>query len=122
MMGVSAILLGLSVILGAFAAHALKQKLGLQELGWWQTAVEYHRIHALALFLVAMTQFHLLIDRVKWVYSLLLIGMVLFSGSLYLMALGFGRWLGAITPIGGSAWILAWFLFAWSIWKSKIRE
>lgn len=103
----------LVVTLGAFGAHGLKQRLSEEALNWWQTAVLYHFIHTLLLLAIAILIeriVHGLLPAAAW---LTITGILLFSGSLYCMALGAPRWFGAITPIGGLAWILAWLLLAW---------
>jgi uncharacterized membrane protein YgdD (TMEM256/DUF423 family) len=104
-----ALLAGTAVALGAFGAHALRGSLGGQQLGWWQTAVQYQLWHALALLAVAALR----PPRSAVIALLLGGGALLFSGSLYLMALTEARWLGAITPAGGMAMIIGWLLFAW---------
>lgn len=106
-----ALLAGLGVALGAFGAHALKASLPPQALGWWQTAVQYQMWHALGLLLVgALPQ-----PRLGLAAALLGAGTILFSGSLYLMALTGARWLGAVTPLGGAAMIAGWALLAWRV-------
>ncbi len=98
----------LAVALGAFGAHALKGTLenhAMTEV--WNKAVFYHFIHALALFILALTAVQL---RGPW--WLFLGGILLFSGSLYLMALTNMRWLGAITPLGGLSFLAGW---AWLV-------
>ena len=112
----TALLTGLAgasaVLLGAFGAHALATTLDATSLGVWHTAVNYHALHALALVLavglgygrsrrVAIASFGL--------------GIVLFSGSLYALALGAPRWTGIITPIGGLAFMLGWIALGLSL-------
>jgi len=115
-----ALAMALGVILGAFGAHGLKDKLEPAMLAVWHTGVEYHMYHALGLILLGLLagQFPALtgIRTAGW---LLLAGMVLFSGSLYLMALTGVRWLGAITPLGGTAFILGWLWLAWSLLRAS---
>ncbi|HEX9948417.1 MAG TPA: DUF423 domain-containing protein [Allosphingosinicella sp.] len=106
-----AVLAGLAVVLGAFGAHALKASLPPQALGWWETAVQYQMWHALGLLLVGALPG----PRLGLPAALLGAGTVLFSGSLYLMALTGARWLGAVTPIGGAAMIAGWALLAWRV-------
>lgn len=103
-----AALAGIAVALGAFGAHALKDRLGAAELGWWQTAVQYQMWHALAL--VALANFD---KRVRLPALMLGAGAVLFAVTLYAMALGAPHWLGAVTPFGGVLMILGWALLAW---------
>lgn len=103
---------------GAFGAHGLKQIISPEMLSVWQTGVLYHLVHALGLFIVAFlaarysTRLFISAGRIMFV------GVILFSGSLYLLALTDTRWLGAITPIGGVAFIVAWALVAWAAWRS----
>ncbi|RST31365.1 DUF423 domain-containing protein [Sphingomonas ginkgonis] len=103
-----ALLGGLAVVLGAFGAHALKSRLGAEQTGWWATAVQYQMAHALALLLVAP----LPIRRPALVGAAFGVGALIFSGTLYLMALGAPRWLGAVTPLGGLLMIAGWVLLA----------
>jgi uncharacterized membrane protein YgdD (TMEM256/DUF423 family) len=114
----AALALATAVVLGAFGAHAVKSRLAADLLGIYQTAVQYHFWHALGLFGVALLMLHfpetLLLGWVAW---LLVAGLVLFSGSLYLLALTGQRWLGAVTPVGGVAFIAAWALLAWFAWR-----
>ncbi len=100
------------VMLGAFGAHALRGHLDGPAMGWWQTAVQYQLWHALALALAV----HAGRGRAGRVATLAFaIGIVLFSGSLYAMALGAPRWFGAITPLGGLGFMTGWIALALSI-------
>lgn len=107
---IAAFLLALAVAAGAFGAHALKNILTAERLETWQTAVQYHAWHALGLMLIALigAQFEM---SITWPASLILAGVVVFSGSLYALCLSGLGWLGAITPIGGLAFIIGWILF-----------
>lgn len=107
---VAAILAGLSVATGAFASHALKTKLSDRALEIFETGAKYQMYHALALLLVA-----LLLSRTETTTTLLtvagyafIIGIALFSGSLYALSLSGVKWLGAITPFGGVAFLIGW--------------
>ena len=106
----------LAVALGAFGAHALKSRLSAEMTGVWQTAVQYHAWHALALFGVGLLMLHWPeradLGIAAW---LLIAGIVLFSGSLYALALTEVRGVGAITPIGGVAFLAGWAVLAWAI-------
>ena len=105
---IAAILGGLAVALGAFGAHSLKGMLEQNHTAAiWEKAVFYHFIHAVMLFLLAERA---PLRRVPW-FSFLL-GIVLFSGSLYCLALTNLRWLGAITPFGGISFIVGWVCLA----------
>ena len=99
----------LGVALGAFGAHALKAKLPPEMLTVYQTGVQYHLWHAFGLVAIGLTAVHLPASTaLKWAGWLMLAGIVLFSGSLYALAITGSRWLGAITPFGGAALILGW--------------
>ena len=104
----------IAVAMGAFGAHALRGQLSDRLLEVFQTAVQYHAVHALGLILIGiiaqLLPAHRAIIASGW---LLLGGMILFSGSLYLLALTGVTWLGAITPLGGMALIIGWGLLAW---------
>lgn len=106
----------LAVLLGAFGAHALKARVSADLLGVYQTAVQYHFYHALGLLLVGLMALHLpassLLRTGGW---LMFAGIVFFSGSLYLLSVTGIRWLGAITPFGGGAFIIAWLLCALAV-------
>jgi uncharacterized membrane protein YgdD (TMEM256/DUF423 family) len=115
----SAVLMAAAVALGAFGAHALRSRVSPELQAVWQTAVTYHAWHALGLLGVGLYLLHRpdagLTSRSAW---LIVFGIVLFSGSLYAMVLTGTRVLGAITPIGGAAFIAAWLVFAWAVWRS----
>ena len=105
--------LALAVALGAFGAHGLKARLTAEQLAWWHTGCNYHFIHALgllALGILAASRPDLTWSR--GIGGCLLAGILIFSGSLYAMALGAPRWFGAITPIGGLAFIAGWLWLA----------
>lgn len=110
---------GLAVALGAFGAHALAARVPADLLSTFETGVRYHMYHALALFAVvlAMTRWpgSSLPTIAGWLF---VAGIVVFSGSLYVLVFSGQRWLGAITPIGGVAFILGWILLAVTAWRS----
>lgn len=113
----TAFLVGLAgasaVAFGAFGAHALRGKVDADGLAIWHTGVEYHFWHALALFAAVLG---LPSGRPRRATLVLFsIGIVVFSGSLYALALGAPRWFGAITPIGGVAFIAGWIAAALSL-------
>lgn len=107
---VAALLMALAVMLGAFGSHALKGKLTDYYLDVYKTAVLYHMIHALGLGLVAWLSTITADPRVNIAGILLVVGIVLFSGSLYLLSVSGIKWLGAITPLGGLSFIAGWVL------------
>jgi uncharacterized membrane protein YgdD (TMEM256/DUF423 family) len=105
----------LGVMLGAFGAHGLKDKLSDKMLANWMTGVEYHFYHTFAILAVGLLALHFqprLLPASGWAF---VIGIVLFSGSLYVMALTGITKLGAITPIGGLAFIIGWILLALTV-------
>jgi uncharacterized membrane protein YgdD (TMEM256/DUF423 family) len=110
----AALLLGLGVVFGAFGAHALRARLDDYSMGVYERAVFYHFGHALGLLIVSiMPRLGWLTESTaSWVCLLLLAGIVIFSGSLYALAISGVRALGAVTPIGGLCFIAAWFLLA----------
>lgn len=102
---------GLTVVLGAFGAHLLEERLTPEALEWWRTAVGYQGLHALATIGWALFRAQREREGARtsawpaWCFAL---GTLAFSGSLYAMALGAPRGFGAVTPLGGLAWIAAW--------------
>jgi uncharacterized membrane protein YgdD (TMEM256/DUF423 family) len=112
-LGVIAALLGaLAVVLGAFGAHALRDRLGEADRVTFETAARYHLLHALAAVLAAERAARApAATAAGWAF---VVGTLLFSGSLYGLALGGPRLLGVITPLGGMGFILGWLLLAWS--------
>jgi uncharacterized membrane protein YgdD (TMEM256/DUF423 family) len=115
-LGAAGVLLALATLCGAFGAHALRAQLASERLQLWDTAVRYHFFHALGLLGVGLALRTLDDGALRLAAVLLLAGVVLFSGSLYALALGAPRALGLLTPVGGLAWITAWLLFAWAAW------
>ena len=114
---VGAAMLGLAVMLGAFGAHALRDRLDAYLMGVYEKAVFYHFIHGLGILIVSLLPKSGFLSETSasWVCGLLLAGIVIFSGSLYTLAMTGNRILGAITPIGGLSFIAAWFLLAWGL-------
>lgn len=122
-------LLALAVILGAFGAHMLKGHLDAYGVSIWEKASFYHFIHALGILIIGVLKEQWLdnskvgskvpfkiADRLG---ALLLGGITLFSGSLYLLAVTNIKWLGAITPLGGSAFIFAWCYLAFAAYRTE---
>ncbi len=106
-----------AVALGAFAAHGLKGHLSSDLLDAFEVGVRYQMFHALALLAVAWAWSRWPRPEITASGWLFLIGFMLFSGSLYLMALTGVRWIGIITPIGGLALIVGWLSLAWGVWQ-----
>ena len=113
---VASFALAAAVALGAFGAHAAKSRLAPDMLAIYQTAVQYHFWHALGLFALAVLMLQTGAPALNMAGWLLLAGLILFCGSLYLLALTGARWLGAIAPIGGVSSIAAWLVVAWVAW------
>jgi uncharacterized membrane protein YgdD (TMEM256/DUF423 family) len=112
-----ALAMALAVALGAFGAHALKARLVPDALDVWRTGVTYHAWHALALVGIGLLMLHVpgsgALRGAAWLF---VAGIVLFAGSLYALALGAPKGVGAITPFGGLAFIAGWILFALGAW------
>ena len=116
--GLGALFGGLGVALGAFGAHALRASLTAQDLATFETGVRYQLYHALALLAVAWA-----VGRwpgltsptaAGWAF---VVGILVFSGSLYVLVLSGQRWLGAVTPLGGVAFLVGWALLAWTAFR-----
>lgn len=109
--------MAVAVIVGAFGAHALKAKLSLDMLQVYKTGVEYHFYHALGLLLIGIIAQNSSSGLINWSALFITAGIVLFSGSLYLLAITGIKWLGAITPLGGLSFIAGWVLLFIAIWR-----
>ena len=107
----------LAVILGAFAAHGLKNQLSEQLLAVFQTGVQYQMYHSLGLILMVLTAQFMPSAQLVWSAGFMSAGIVLFSGSLYLLAITGIKWFGPVTPIGGLCFIIAWGLFIFAAFK-----
>jgi uncharacterized membrane protein YgdD (TMEM256/DUF423 family) len=106
------------VAAGAFGAHGLKSRLSAEMLVIFETGVRYQMYHAFALFFVAWANSRFpgsLLTTAGWLF---VVGTILFSGSLYLLSLTETRWLGAITPLGGVAFLSGWLCLAWAALKN----
>ena len=111
----------LAVTLGAFGAHALKNWLTPELLETYHTAVQYQMFHSVALLVVAwLAQSDKGGAALRWSGGLFIAGLLLFCGSLYLLALSGQHWLGAITPVGGVALLAAWALLAKAAWEKSV--
>jgi uncharacterized membrane protein YgdD (TMEM256/DUF423 family) len=109
---------GLAIVLGAFGAHGLKEILTEEMLTIFETGVKYHFYHALAMLgLIAYAKHDVIPTSMKYICLCWLFGILIFSGSLYILSVTSIRWLGAITPIGGVLMIIGWFWLAFSAKK-----
>ncbi len=108
-----------AVLIGAFGAHGLKQVLDSYALGLIETAAKYQMYHAIALLIMGvMTNLAQFANsRLNWVGSFFTLGVILFSGSLYLLAFSQAKWLGAVTPVGGLALMLGWLMLIITTYK-----
>jgi len=116
---IGAALAALAVLAGAFGAHALEARLTAERLATWETAARYHMYGAIGLMLVGMigTQYPAAkLDTAGW---LMLAGVVIFGSTVYALALGGPRWLGAVTPLGGLSLIVAWVLTAVAVARDQ---
>lgn len=112
--GIGAISGLLAVAAGAFGAHALRARLGPDLLATFETGARYQMYHALALLAAAWLSTRSPAPQAVWAGWLFVVGTVVFSGSLYALALTGHRWLGAVTPIGGLAFLAGWACLAWA--------
>lgn len=113
----ASVLLALAVAIGAFGAHGLKAHLSTEMLQTYKTGVEYHFYHALGLLLIGILSISFPSSLLNWSAILLAIGIILFSGSLYVLAITGIKWLGAITPFGGLSFIAGWVLLFVAVLK-----
>jgi uncharacterized membrane protein YgdD (TMEM256/DUF423 family) len=116
---IGAVFAALGVAAGAFGAHGLKARVSPEMLAVFETGVRYHLIHALALLAVAWASTRWTSAAIRAAGWLFVVGILVFSGSLYLLTLTGIRALGAITPIGGVAFIMGWLLLAWGAWRGR---
>jgi uncharacterized membrane protein YgdD (TMEM256/DUF423 family) len=112
---VGGLFMALAVVLGAFGAHALKESLSPEMMRIYNTGVDYQFYNALGLMLIGLTGFQIESKYIKWSGLLTTIGIIIFSGSLYVLALSGIKWIGAITPIGGLSFVAGWITFVLAI-------
>lgn len=115
--GLGALFGALGVAFGAFGAHALRSSLTPEDLATFEIGVRYQMYHALALLAVAWASTHWEAATVAAAGWSFVVGIVVFSGSLYVLVLTGQRWLGAVTPIGGTALIVGWALLVWTAFR-----
>jgi len=113
--------LALAVILGAFGAHGLKDRLDAYSMGVYEKAVFYHFVHALGVLIVSLMPKagYLSQTQTTWICGFLSAGMALFSGSLYVLAVTRIPMLGVITPFGGISFIAGWLMLAWVLLRNQ---
>lgn len=114
---IGAVAAGLAVALGAFGAHGLSGRVTPERLETFKTGVLYHMVHALALLVVSWVATQWPSGAVHAAGYAFLAGLVLFSGSLYVLVLTDTAWLGAVTPFGGVAFLIGWGLLAWGVFN-----
>jgi len=112
-----AVFMALGVLLGAFGAHALKPILSPEMLAVYKTGVEYQFYHAIGLLLIGVIGFQVKSKYLQWSGLFITIGIILFSGSLYVLTLSGIKAIGAITPIGGLSFVAGWIFLAIAIIK-----
>ncbi len=117
--GVGAVSALVAVAAGAFGAHALRARLGAELLAVFETGARYQMYHALGLVAVAWAATRWPAPAVRAAGWLFIAGTVLFSGSLYLLALTGTRWLGAVTPLGGLCFLAGWLSLAVGVWGGR---
>jgi uncharacterized membrane protein YgdD (TMEM256/DUF423 family) len=113
----ASVFLAMAVIIGAFGAHGLKSHLSAESLQTYKTGVEYHFYHALGILMIGVLAVYMPHVYLKWSAILLSAGIILFSGSLYVLAITGIKWLGAITPLGGLSFIAGWIILFVGVWK-----
>jgi uncharacterized membrane protein YgdD (TMEM256/DUF423 family) len=109
----------LGIALGAFGTHGLRDRLTEANLKIWQTGVQYHLIHAVSLVLVGLLAAHQTGRGIRTAGWLMAAGIAIFSGSLYALALSDIKWFGAITPLGGLCFLVAWMILAVAFGKKQ---
>jgi uncharacterized membrane protein YgdD (TMEM256/DUF423 family) len=109
--------MALGVVLGAVGTHAMRARLSPDDLGIFETAVRYHIYNALGLLIIGAVALSATPPLLRWSAGLIVVGIVLFSGSLYAASLGAPRFIHVLPPFGGMALIAGWILFAVAIWR-----
>jgi len=114
----TSLLMAIAIIIGAFGAHGLKPYLDQYGLSIFAKASNYEFYNTLGLFVISIISIYVNnFKKIKWAYFLVLFGMIIFSSSLYILAITKIMWLGAITPIGGTLMIVGWIMFFFAIKK-----
>ena len=107
----------LAILFGAFGSHALKEKLTLEQLEIYDIATRYLMFHALGIFAIGILGYQVPNEVITWPLLIMVFGILIFSGSLYLISLAGYKKLGMVTPIGGLALIISWLMVAYNIYK-----
>ena len=107
----------LAILFGAFGSHALKEKLTPEQLEIYDIATRYLMFHALGIFAIGMLGYQVPSEILTWPLLFMVLGTLIFSGSLYLISLAGYKKLGMVTPIGGLALIISWLMVAYNIYK-----
>ena len=113
-----ALIVGSAVLFGAFGAHGLKTRISIEDLNIFETAVRYQMYHALGILIFGVMGYFLPHETLLIPAWFLIVGVIIFSGSIYLLIFTQERWLGAVTPIGGFFLVIGWILFTINIYKS----
>lgn len=116
---VAALTLLIGVALGAFGAHGLRRVLPPEAISVWQTAVLYHLLHGIGMLTIAALGARFGSPLLAYAGTVMFAGIILFSGSLYVLALTNAKWIGPVTPIGGAAFIAAWAMVALAVYRSS---
>ena len=106
-----------AIVIGAFGAHSLKDKITAEYLTVFETGVKYHIYHALGMIIVGLCGLQFPSNSLHISCILFFVGIILFSGSLYMLSITNIKWFGAITPIGGVSFILGWLLTAYKLYQ-----
>ena len=117
----SGVLLALATLLGAFGAHALRGELPPERLSVYLSADRYQFFHSLGLLGTGLAAREMDTALLRWAAALILIGIVLFCGSLYLLSFGASEFVGFLTPLGGLSLIAGWVAFATAMWRARGR-
>jgi len=121
-LGVAGLLLALAVVCGAFGGHTFRSQLAPEGHELWDTALRYHFLQALGLLGVGLTLRGEVSGALRAAAALIVLGIVLFCGSLYARALGAPHAVVFATPFGGLAWIAGWLLYAFGVWRHRGKE
>jgi uncharacterized membrane protein YgdD (TMEM256/DUF423 family) len=114
---IAGILLALAIVFGAVGTHAVRARLAPDQMAVFETAVRYHFYNALGLLGIGAVALHIDSSLLRWSAGLVVAGIVLFSGALYLVPFGAPRLIHVLPPFGGLAWIAGWILFAVALWR-----